>query len=104
MDALGDLLHLSPPQHLPKAPYRRHVVFSLRPMSCWIVLQRHRSACLRTVKGAVSRVDAVLILIPTEMQPLTVRTRMPVSSYAKRISHAMTDTGVSHMTLRGQIA
>ena len=72
IDARRDIMHLLSPQTLLYTRYgRRHVVFSLRPMSCWIVLQRHRSACLPTVKVAFSKIDVVLILLPTVTQPMT---------------------------------
>ena len=88
-------MHLLSPQTLLYTRYgRRHVVFSLRPMSCWIVLQRHRSACLRAVKDAVSKLDVVLILLPTVTPPMT--------SYTKRSPHTMTVTCISHSTQRGQ--
>ena len=85
----------SRPQSLLYTPYgRRHVVISLRPMSCWIVLQRHRSACLRAVKDAVSKLDVVLILLPTVTQPMT--------SYTKRSLHAVAVTCIAHLTQGGQ--
>ena len=95
IEARHDIFHPSPPQTLLYTRYgRRHVVFSLRPMSCWIVLQRHRYACLRAVKGAVSKLDVVLILLPTVTQPMT--------SFTKRSLQVAAVSCISHSTQRGQ--
>ena len=96
IEARRDIMHLLPPQTVLYTCYGRcHVVFSLHLMSCWIVLQRHRSACLRNVNVAVSKLDVVLILLPTVTHPMT--------SYTKRSPRAVTVTGVaSHSTQRGQ--
>ena len=53
-------------------PYgRRHVVFSLRTMSCWIVLQRHRSAYLPALTAAGPNLGMLLIPLTTVTLPMT---------------------------------
>ena len=49
---------------------------------------------LRAVKDAVSKLDVVLILLPTVTQPMT--------SYTKRSLHAVAVTCIAHLTQRGQ--
>ena len=83
-------MHPSRPQTLLYTRYgRRHVVFSLHPMPCWIVLQRHRSACLCAVKDAVSKLDVVLVLLATVTQSMnryTKRKESPCCNCYRRIT------------------